>query len=442
MTVRRRPSAAWVVWSVGVLAYAVAVFHRASLGVVGIDAQHRFGASAAVLSLMSVLQLAVYAAMQVPVGVALDRLGSRRLIVIGAAVMAAGQLTLSAAHGVPLAIAARVLVGAGDAMTFISVLRLVPAWFPSRQAAVVTQLTGILGQLGQVAAAFPLLYLLHHTGWTRSFLVAGVVGVATAVVAALWVVDAPAGAPAAPPVSLRTVRHHLGGAWNEPGTRLGLWAHFVTQFSGTVFGLFWGYPFLVAGEGVRPAVAGALLTVLVVSGMVVGPVLGRLAGAWPMRRSALVFTIVGASALCWLVVLCWPGQAPLPLLTLLVVVLGSNGPGSLVGFDYARTENEPARLGGASGIVNVGGFVASLTLILGVGVVLDLLTGGGADAYDLRSFRIALTLQYALWAVGLVGFVRARRRVRRRYADRGIVIEPLPQAVLRRVRTRRGQPQG
>jgi MFS family permease len=424
------------VWGLAVFAYAVAVFHRASLGVVGIEAQHRFGASAAALSLMGVLQLAVYAGMQVPVGAALDRLGSRRMIVTGAVVMAAGQLTLAAAHTVSLAVVARVLVGAGDAMTFISVLRLVPAWFPSRQAALVTQLTGILGQFGQVVAAFPLLYLLRHSGWTVSFVVAGAAGIATALLATAGVADAPPGTRVAPPMSLRTVRGHLAGAWREPGTRLGLWTHFVTQFSGTVFGLFWGYPFLVTGEGVRPGVAGALLTVLVLSGMAVGPVLGRLAGRWPLRRSALVFTIVGASALAWSIVLCWPGRAPLPLLVLLVVVLGSNGPGSLVGFDYARTENEPVRLGGASGIVNVGGFLASLTLILAVGVVLDLLTSGTSTAYSLGAFRVAFALQYALWAIGLVGFVRARRRVRRRYAERGVVIDPLHQAVMRRVRAR------
>ena len=41
----------------------------------------------------------------------------------------------------------------------------------------------------------------------------------------------------------------LVSAWQHPGTRLGLWTHFTTQFPGTVFALIWGYPFLVAGEG-------------------------------------------------------------------------------------------------------------------------------------------------------------------------------------------------
>ncbi|MCW2715871.1 MAG: Transporter, superfamily, partial [Frankiales bacterium] len=77
--VTSRPSTrAWTVWGVGLLAYSVAVFHRGSLGVTGVAAQEHFGAGASALSLFLVLQLAVYAGLQIPVGLALDRFGSRR----------------------------------------------------------------------------------------------------------------------------------------------------------------------------------------------------------------------------------------------------------------------------------------------------------------------------------------------------------------------------
>src|SRR4051794_2163489 len=144
---QRTPRRAWIIWTLGVTAYAVAVFQRASLGVAGVEAQHRFGATAAILSLFSVLQLAVYAGMQVPVGVLLDRLGSRRLIAAGAVLMGIGQIVLATSHAIGLAVLGRVLVGAGDAFTFISVLRLVTLWFAPRRVPVMTQLTGILGQV-------------------------------------------------------------------------------------------------------------------------------------------------------------------------------------------------------------------------------------------------------------------------------------------------------
>jgi len=418
-----------------VLAYAVAVFHRASLGVAGVEAQRRFATTAAVLALFGVLQLGVYAALQVPVGVLLDRLGSRRLISTGAMLMGIGQLVLATAHNVGLALAGRVLVGAGDAMTFISVLRLIALWFPPRRVPLLTQLTGILGQVGQIVAAYPLVALLQSAGWSTSFLAAAFVGLAVAATAATALRDAPPGAetPAAPVSGAQALRR-LGLAWREPGTRLGLWTHFVTQFSGTVFALLWGYPFLVVGERRTPAEAGVLITLLVVVAMVVGPALGHFAGRWPYRRSIPVLLIVGSTVLTWSLVLAWPTRAPLALLVVLVVVLASNGPGSLMGFDYARTENESERIGSATGIVNVGGFVASLLTIALIGVVLSLRSGGGPSSYTLDDFRLAFSVQYVFWALGVVGVLHSRRRLR---AARGVQLDPFPHAVVRVWRRRR-----
>ena len=168
--------------------------------------------------------------------------------------------------------------------------------------------------------------------------------------------------------------------------------------------------------------------------MCVGPLLGRLCGRWPLRRSDLVFTILAATVAAWTVVLLWPGRAPLPLLVVLVVVLGTNGPGSMIGFDYARTWNPAERQGSASGVVNVGGFVASLLTILAVGAVLDLLTTGSSTAYSLDAFRAAFAVQYLFWAVGLVGVLRHRRLLRARMARDGVVLAPLYAAVAARVR--------
>ncbi|MCW2634503.1 MAG: Transporter, superfamily [Blastococcus sp.] len=430
-----RPSTrAYVMWGVGLVAYAVAVFHRSSLGVAAVQAQERFSAGASVVSLFLVLQLAVYAVLQVPVGVALDRFGSRRMILAGALTMAAGQLVLALATDVPTAMAARVLVGAGDAMTFISVLRVVGLWFPGRTVPLATQLTGLLGQVGSLAAAYPLVALLHGTSWQTTFLGAAATGLLVGILVLVALRDAPAGVEPAPAAGLAEVRRNLVSTWREPGTRLGLYTHLATQFSGTTFALLWGYPFLVVGEGLAPGTAAGLLTLLVLVGMAVGPVFGRLCGWWPLRRSVLVFGILAATVTAWTVVLLWPGPAPLPLLVVLVVVLGTNGPGAMIGFDYARTENPAERMGSASGVVNVGGFLASLLTIFAVGAVLDLLTPGASTAYGLEAFRAAFAVQYVFWAVGLFGVLRHRRQLRARLARDGVRIAPLHLAVGARLR--------
>jgi MFS family permease len=124
---------AWLVFGFAAFDYIIAVMQRSSLGVAGVAATDRFHVSAAVLSTLAVIQLIVYAGLQIPVGVILDRVGSKRLIAIGAALMVLGQVTLALAPSIGFAIGGRVLLGAGDAMTFISVLRLLPNWFSGRR---------------------------------------------------------------------------------------------------------------------------------------------------------------------------------------------------------------------------------------------------------------------------------------------------------------------
>lgn len=429
--VERTPARAWLVWGVAVAAYTIAVLQRTSLGVSGLDAAQRFGISAALLATFAVVQLLVYAAMQIPVGAMVDRVGPRAMVVAGALLMALGQVALALAESFPAAILARVLVGAGDAMTFISVLRLVASWFAPRQVPVLTQVTGLVGQGGQILSAIPLVAILHTAGWTPAFLSAASFSVLAAVLTLVVVRDTPDGTRSADESpSWAKIRHDLVSAWQHPGTRLGLWTHFTTQFSGTVFVMLWGYPFLTSGEGLTRQEAGALFTVMVLSGMAAGPVIGVLVSRHPLRRSWLVLGIILSAMGVWTVVLALPEPAPGWLLLVLVLVLSVSGPGSMIAFDYARTFNPPNRFGTATGIVNVGGFVAALVTILLVGLVLDLV--GQGETYTLSGFRVALSVQYLFWVVGLVGFLRARRRVRARMASEGTHVPPLREALRRR----------
>lgn len=432
---------AYAVWAVGLTAYVVAVLQRTSLGVAGVDATHRFHASASILATFAVLQLLVYAGLQIPVGVVLDRVGPRRLIVTGAAVMALGQGLMALTHSVPLALVARVLVGTGDAMTFVSVLRLVSLWFPPRRVPLLTQLTGLVGQGGQLLSAIPLVALLGGPGWTPAFLSAAALSVVAAAVAVVGLrgrehPDGPTDPRPSPAVA--DLRGDIAAVWRTPGARLGFWSHFTSQFSGLTFVLLWGFPFLTAGEGLPDGEVSALFTLYVAMGAVAAPVLGALTAAHPLRRSWLVLGIVGATAVSWTAVLAWSGPAPHWLLVELVLVLAVGGPGSLIGFDFGRSFTPPHRLGSAMGVINVGGFLASLVTILLIGLVLDLRTADGTTSYDLGAFRLAFCVQYAVWAVGLVGLLRSRRLARERLAADGVLVPRMREVLTDRYGVRLG----
>jgi MFS family permease len=433
----------WVVYGIGVFAYLIAVMQRTTIGVAGVAATDRFHVSASVLSTLAVLQLIVYAGMQVPVGVLIDRIGSRVLMLAGTALMVVGQVAVAFAPSIGVAILGRILVGAGDATVFTSLMRLTNSWFRGRIVPQLSQWIGNVGQLGQVLSAVPFALLLHESGWTIAFLSAASLSVIALIGVIAGVSDRPVGAsegarPATWADSLRQLRVSL----TRPGTQLGFWSHFVTQSSGTVFSLMWGIPFLVFALGIQPAEASALLIVLVGAGLISGPILGILTARFPLRRSNLVLGIVALMAAAWTLVLLWPGVPPLWTVIVLIVAIGIGGPGSLIGFDFARTSNPLHSLGSANGIVNVGGFLASFVMMFLIGVALDLQNhagGGDASLYDLDHFRWAFAIQYVIVGAGVVFLVRARRRTRRRMAqDEGIEVGPLWVALVGAWRRRGG----
>lgn len=399
----------WIVWTTGLLAYIVAVLDRTTLGVSGLAAADRFSAGPSLLSTFVVLQVVVYAGAQIPAGVLLDRFGSKALIAAGGVLMASGQLVLAFTESLPMAIAARAVVGLGDAVTFISVLRLVPHWFTMRQVPLVTQLTGICGQLGQVLSAVPFLAVLTAMGWTVAYVSVAALGVLSIVLTLAIVKNTPDGTSTTrEPTSARDTLSSVKTVWLRPGTRLGFFTHMGTQFSVTVFALMWGVPYLTVAQGLSAGVAGALLTMSVAAAISSGVLVGVFTGRHPHRRSRLVLAIIASNALAWSVVLALPGPAPLWMLVVLVVVISVGGPGSMVGFDFARTFNPSTTLGTAQGMVNMGGFLASLLLMQAMGVILEA-TGG----LSFESFRIAWTLQYVVWSVAIVGILITRRKARR-----------------------------
>lgn len=402
-----------VIWIVAVTVYFLAVLHRSSMAVAGLLAAERFHISASALSTFVVLQLLVYASMQVPVGLLVDRFGPRRVLLTGTLILTLAQLSFAFADNYMWALGSRFFVGVGDAMTFVCVLRLVTSWFPVRRIPLMTQLTGVLGQLGAVAAATPMTWALSAWGWTRSYIATAVLGAALLVVSLVVIRDTPhKRTTSGPLLGLAGIKASLSASWGHPGTRLGFWTHFSTQFSATVLGLLWGFPFFVQGAGQSDAAAGVLLSLMVFSIIAFGPVFAGLITRWPWHRSTLVLGVVGLIAGMWTLVLAWPGNPPFGVLVVLVVVCGMGGPASMIGFDYGRTSNPVDRVSSATGIINQGGFFASLSLVAMIGVILDWRTPDGVAGYTADAFTWAMSAQYLLWGIGAIQIFRYRRKGR------------------------------
>ncbi|WP_084429208.1 MFS transporter [Kibdelosporangium aridum] len=380
-----------------------AVFHRGSLAVASLEATERFGVGPAALGTFTVLQLLVYAVMQVPTGLLVDRFGPRKVLVTAALLMGTGQVLFAVATSYPLALVARAVLGSGDAMTFISLLRLTSAHFSARQYSLVVSFTAALGGLGNLAATVPLTLLLHDAGWTTTFLIAGLATAGYALVASR-LKDTPDGpAPRGEVMNIRAVARNVRDTWRTPGTRLGFWVHFATMQLPAVLALLWGFPYLVAAHGLSERAASSVLGVMVIVTITSGPLIGAVIGRRPELRMLLIAGYLVAAVGLWAVLLISP--MPPVLLGFVFGVIALGLPLSAIGFSIARDYNPLTRVGTASGVVNVGGFLAATLAALGIGLVLDIT----------NSFTYALLVSGALMALGIwrtaIWWLRARAEV-------------------------------
>lgn len=416
------------------ITYLVAVAQRSSLGVAAIEASDRFGVNAAMLSSLGVVQLAVYAAMQVPAGVFLDRFGPKISLVFGALVMFAGQIIVALSVDFGVAVSGRMLVGFGDAFTFISLIRIVNSWFSGTRASLFQQLAANLGQLGQVLSAVPFHFLLQQIGWTPAFAVLASLSLLVCLASIGFTSE---GARHQSQVNLAAAAKQVRLNLLDSATRVGFWVHFTLQSSGSSFILLWGFPFLVRAEGLDPDQASLILTAFVFIGFVVGPVFGTIGGKFPNRRSNIVIIVALAILGAWLVLILTTQPLPFWVLLCLVLVIASGGPASMMAFDYSRRFVPMNRIGSANGIINMGGFVAAFLIMFLVGVGLDVSLDlkFSSSAFSLDAFRFGFIAEIAVLAVGLFFFMGARRRLRRELRDeKGIYIRPLRVALIERAR--------
>lgn len=400
----------WLVWGVSVAAYVLAVINRSSFAALGATAQEHFGVEATVLSVFVTVQLVVYAAAQIPVGISLDRWGAPLLIATGMLSMGAGQLLMGNTDTVTLAIIARILVGAGDACIFVSMVRLIADWFLPKQIPVINQLSGNLGQLGQIIAVAPLLTLIEVAGWRTGFTTLAIMGLGFALLAALTLRETPHAQTLAQrlrktPGERASFQHTLETAHatspitealpmvgpgsegvgtalkkliQRPGIRLAFWMHMSATFPLFNFTLLWGTPFITGGLGLPQSAASLLISTVIIIILVTAFFAGGLLSRFAAKRVHMVCGSAALIYIAWAAVIFLPGVPPTWLLYTTAAAMGLGGPISMSAFDVLRSHAPVTQRSAATGIANMGGYIGAFTMMLTVGYLLDL--QGGRDS--------------------------------------------------------------
>lgn len=406
---------ALIVWSAAVLVYIAAITSRTSFGVAGVDAIERFQVDATRIAVFTSVQVGVYALAQIPMGMLIDKFGPRKLLAIGALVMGAGQIILGLTDVYGVAIIARVLIGAGDASVFLSVMRLLPFWFPLRRTPIFTQLTSALGQVGQVLSAVPFMALLGATGWTTSFVTLGTAVALIALAALVAVRDSPEqlkSKRAATPVETTVtplkprLTTSLKLILRSPVCWQGFFIHYLLMLWQNVFTLMWGVPLMTLGMGLSVAEVGLVLSVNTLFAILAGPIIGIVSARTGHRRDVVAVGMSLVPTLAWFFFLSAEEPRGLIAIMLVNVTMGLSTPLSGYGFDTIRERLDRSILAAGTGLANMGGFLSAMAAAQLVGVLLDTVDNDGG--YDWSDFRIAYIAVFIIWALGVIGFIIAR----------------------------------
>ena len=366
------------------------------------DLMKEFSVGAAILGYLSATYLYIYAALQIPLGLVVDKYGLRGVVAGACALCGIGSIIFSLADSLYLAYLGRGLVGAGAAFGFVGALNMAARWFPSRFA-LLGGWAQMMGSAGGFVGQAPLSLAVATFGWRSCNLILGVAGLFLAVLLLFTVKDPKEN--------------------QKPGDNFSIWLGLKNVCANTqtwlatlaaagltgallAFGGLWGVPYLMKARAIDKPDAASFISIIFVGWAIGAPFFGWLSDRIGRRRILLLGGTCGAALTTGTTIL-----VPTLSTTLVIVVLFLQGffsASMILGFALAKDNNPPESSGVALGLINT--FVVGSGAILQplVGVLLDYRWTGemfdGVRVFNLVDFQVSMLI---LPFVCLISFASA-----------------------------------
>ena len=384
--------AAWLLTSVF---YFYQYSMRSAPAVMVPELSAAFGLSAVGVASLVGLFYYAYAPFSLVAGVALDQVGPKMVVPLGAASVAVGAMLFSTGDPT-LGSIGRFMQGAGGVFALIGAVYLVTTFMPSSRAATLIGATQMFGMAGGSAGQFVVGPLIASgLSWDRFWMVMGICGVPIAILL-YFLIPRKQADPAKD-----AHKSGLGGALRAMGTVLtnpqsllcGLIAGLIF-IPTTIFDMVWGVRFLQEGHDISYEVA-VLRSAAVPFGWIIGcPLLGWLTDRIGRRKPV----IIGAAMVLLLVlaVILYGPPGTLPPYSLALVAGIASG-SAMIPYTVIKEANRPEHSGTATGVINFLNF--SLTALLGP-IFAGRLTEASAGA-ERELVHYQATFQPLLYGVAL-----------------------------------------
>ena len=297
----------WLVWTLGAAFFCAEYFGRLAPSVMVNELMQTFQVDALGLGALSACFYVAYLAMQLPVGMLVDRFGAHRLLTLTASICGMSCLLFGWANSLWMAEFSRFLMGLGGAFAFVGTLKLATIWFPANRFGLLAGATQALGMLGAAIGEGPVSLAVSVIGWRASMLWMGVVLIVIALLIWALVKDHPN----------QTIQNHTRlNSMSEilPGLKTVLrnpqtWS--VSIFAALIyaptgaFGELWGVTYLEHVQHLSHHVAAGAISMVFLGWGIGGPLSGWISDRIGRRKPNLIISAFG-SLLTLTTVLYWP----------------------------------------------------------------------------------------------------------------------------------------
>ena len=399
-----RPAGPWRAAVVCFLPFAVGYFisfiFRTINAVAGPDIAGELGLDATRLGLVTGAYFLAFAAMQLPVGMALDRFGPRRVEATLLLAAAFGALVFAQADGLTGLTLGRALLGVGVSGCLMAAIKANVLFWPREKLPLLNGLIMAFGGLGATAAALPVEWLLQASGWRTVFMLLAIP--TTVIAAAIFFI-----VPERSVEEHTTLRELLRGLGSIYRSRV-FWRIAPSAAIGQA--VFMAYHSLWAGIWLRDVVALergevaaqlSLFAIAMIPSYVFG---GALTGAL-MRRGlaphAIFAGFVAAYMAVQAAILVQPGQP------LLWIAYSLTGTGMVLSFALLTPSFATALAGRVNTALNLQVFVIAFLIQTGIGALVTLFVADGAGAA--AGHRLALAVLLALQGIAFAWLILPRR---------------------------------
>ncbi|HEX4566989.1 MAG TPA: MFS transporter [Vicinamibacterales bacterium] len=377
--------AATVGWLVTAVYYFYQYTLRSAPAVMMPQLSTAFGLTAAGVASMAGLFYYGYSPFSLVAGVAMDRIGPRRVVPLGAAVVGVGALMFASGNAAAANVG-RFLQGAGGVFALVGAAYIATTNFPASRAATLIGATQMFGMAGGSAGQFlvgPV--IAAGVSWSAFWAFMGVVGLVMAL-ALYWLLPAPPVAEARRAKAEKAdALRGFGIVFSNPQSILcGIVAGLIF-IPTTIFDMVWGVRYLQEAHAMDYGSA-VIRSATVPFGWIIGcPLLGATSD-WIGRRKP----VVAGGAAVLLGCLAWILFGPTDVLPpyLLGLVAGVASGAAMLPYTIIKEANPSDVSGTATGVVNFLNFTFSALLgPVFAGRLIE--ASGGASTMALEHYQAA-----------------------------------------------------